>query len=347
MNVLLTGGAGYLGSHAAVSLIQAGHRVVLFDSFKNSRVAVPLRISQITGSDVVAVHGDIRNGALLERTLKEHAIEAVGHFAGVKSISESLADPMLYYSVNVEGTIGVLRAMRAAGVKTFLFSSSAAVYGHPVCLPMSEAHPLNPVNPYGRSKYQAEQVLLDLAGSDSEWRIACLRYFNPVGAHESGLIGEDPLSAQVQLLPYIAKVATGELAELTILGGDFATPDGTGIRDFLHVSDVAAGYVAALSFLRENNGCHAFNLGAGNGYSVLDVVRCFEKVSGKLIPRRFLPRRPNDVPVYYADTTKAARLLGWSSSRSLLEMCRSAWAWEKQSFGLASIINSVEEEVAC
>ncbi|MFZ5567196.1 MAG: UDP-glucose 4-epimerase GalE [Pseudomonadota bacterium] len=329
MNVLLTGGAGYIGSHAATVLAEAGHRVVLYDNFSNSRPDVATRLASITGRELVLVHGDVRDIALLEQTLREQRINAVIHFAGLKAVGESVANPLAYYDNNVTGTLSLLRAMQKVGVQSLVFSSSATVYGEPRFLPLDETHPTSATNPYGRSKLHIEQILADLAASDPYWRVACLRYFNPVGAHPSGVIGEDPRGVPNNLMPFLAQVAAGQQASLNVFGNDYPTPDGTGVRDYIHVMDLAEGHLAALNYLESRAGWHVFNLGTGCGYSVLDMVRAFQSVSGRPVPYTLAARRPGDVATSYASADKAQVVLGWRAHRSLEEMCASAWRWQQ------------------
>ena len=330
MNILLTGGTGYIGSHTAVVLMQAGHRVVLFDNFANSQPVVLERLARILGEAPPFVEGDIRDTGALEAVLREHAIDAVIHFAGLKAVGESVAEPIRYYDNNVHGTVSLLAAMRATGVKTLVFSSSATVYGEPKYLPIDEAHPLSATNPYGRSKLHIEEILGDVAKSDPSWRIMCLRYFNPVGAHASGLIGENPNGVPNNLMPYIAQVAWGKLESLSVFGDDYATTDGTGVRDYIHVVDLAEGHAAALAFLANESGWHAVNLGTGHGFSVLEMVRAFEIASGRAVPYRVVARRPGDAAACYAQPDEAARKLGWRASRTLQDMCDSTWRWQRE-----------------
>lgn len=329
MNILLTGGNGYIGSHTAVVLAQAGHEVVLYDNLCNSRPDVADRLARITGRAPLLIEGDVRDAVLLERTLQEHRIEAVVHFAGLKAVGNSVANPLAYYDNNVTGTQCLLRAMQRCGVLRLVFSSSATVYGEPRYLPLDEQHPTSATNPYGRSKLHVEEMLLDLSASDANWRIACLRYFNPVGAHESGLIGEDPNDVPNNLMPYIAQVAAGRRPKLSIFGGDYATSDGTGVRDYIHVVDLAHGHLAALRFLQQTPGWHAFNLGTGYGSSVLEIVRAFEEVSGRTVSYEVVARRPGDVAVSFASSGKAQELLGWKAKQALTDMCESAWRWQQ------------------
>jgi UDP-glucose 4-epimerase len=329
MNILLTGGTGYIGSHTAVVLAQAGHRVVLYDNLCNSRAEVAERLARIVGHSVPLVQGDVRDGERLAQTLRAHQIEAVVHFAGLKAVGESVAQPLAYYDNNVAGTLALLRAMQACGVRTLVFSSSATVYGEPRYLPLDEAHPTSATNPYGRSKLHIEEMLADLAVSDASWRLACLRYFNPVGAHDSGLIGEDPQGVPNNLMPYVAQVASGRRERLQVFGADYPTPDGTGVRDYIHVMDLADGHEAALRFLQAHTGWHAFNLGTGQGHSVLEMVRAFEAASGRAVPYTIVARRPGDVATCYASADKAARLLQWRACRNLQDMCASTWRWQQ------------------
>ena len=328
MNILLTGGVGYIGSHTAVVLAHAGHQIILFDNLCNSLRDTVIRLEKITGKPVNFIEGDIRDTMLLTNVLKEHKIDSVIHFAGLKSVSDSVADPLLYFSNNVQGSISLLQAMQATQVNSLVFSSSATVYGEPVYLPYDEEHPTNPINPYGDTKLQVEIMLRDLVNSNPEWRIVCLRYFNPVGAHDSGLIGDDPSEKPGNLMPCLARVASGELEYLNVFGNDYATRDGTGERDYIHVMDLAEGHMAALTFLNENAGFYAINLGAGRSTSVLECVDEFEKASGKKINLKFVPKRNGDLPVYFAKVSLAKQKLEWTASRSVLEMCSSAWKFE-------------------
>lgn len=330
MNILLTGGAGYIGSHTAVVLAEAGHCVVLYDNFCNSQPDVVQRLEKITSQSMKLVEGDVRDTARLTETLKTHLIAAVIHLAGLKAVGESVTKPIDYYANNIQGTISLLQAMQAADVKTMVFSSSATVYGDPHYLPIDEDHPVSTSNPYGRSKLHIEEILADVAKTDATWRITCLRYFNPVGAHESGLIGEDPSGIPNNLMPYVAQVATGKLPHLNVFGNDYPTPDGTGVRDYIHVMDLAEGHLAALSFLNHQSGWHAINLGTGQGYSVLEMVKAFEAASGKPVPYKIVPRRAGDIATCYAKADKAAKQLGWRANRTLEDMCASTWHFQKE-----------------
>ncbi len=327
--LLVTGGAGYIGSHTVLALLQAGHDVVVMDNLCKSSAESLKRVGLLSGKTPVFVEGDIRDRAVLDRLFSEHSVDAVMHFAGLKAVGESVAQPLRYYDNNVHGSQVLLQACADAGVFNFVFSSSATVYGEPAQMPISEVCPVGqPTNPYGRSKLIVEDMLRDVAESDPRWRIAILRYFNPVGAYESGQIGEDPNGIPNNLLPYIAQVAVGKLPELAVFGKDYPTPDGTGVRDYIHVVDLADGHLRALDALQTRSGVHVWNLGTGQGYSVLDMVRAFEAASGKPVPYRVAPRRPGDIATCYADPNKAARELGWKARRGLDEMMRDAWRWQ-------------------
>lgn len=327
MNILVTGGAGYIGSHTCVELLKAGYRPVIFDNFSNSHHDVLSRLEKITGQVPVLVEGDIRDTTLVEKTLRDHQCQAVIHFAGLKAVGESVEKPLLYYSNNVTGTLSVLDAMRSAGVRHIVFSSSATVYGDPQKLPLAEDHPLSVTNPYGRSKLMVEDILRDLDRAKAGFHIGILRYFNPIGAHESGLIGEDPQGVPNNLMPYIVKVAADELPQLNIFGNDYPTPDGTGVRDYIHVVDLAEGHVAALKKLLNSPGLFTVNLGTGQGYSVLDIVKAFEAETGVAVPYQFTARRPGDIASCYADPKAAEDILGWRARKTLPDMCRSSWHW--------------------
>ena len=327
--ILVTGGAGYIGSHTTLALLQAGFDVAVLDNLFNSSAESLKRVVQLAGREPAFVEGDIRDRAVLDRLFAEHAVDAVLHFAGLKAVGESVAQPLRYYDNNVHGSQVLLQACADAGVFNFVFSSSATVYGDPAQMPISEACPVGqPTNPYGRSKLMVEDMLRDLAASDPRWRIAILRYFNPVGAHESGLMGEDANGIPNNLLPYIAQVAVGKLPELAVFGNDFPTPDGTGVRDYIHVVDLAEGHLRALEAMQTRTGTHVWNLGTGRGYSVLEMVRAFEAASGKPVPYRVAPRRPGDIANCYADPAKAERELAWKARRGLDEMMRDAWRWQ-------------------
>ena len=328
MKTLLTGGTGYIASHTAIELVAAGHDVVLLDNLSNSQASVVDRLETITGRRLPFVEGDIRDTSLLDRTMRDHGIDAIIHFAGLKAVGESVEKPIEYHANNVQGTVSLLEAMQSAGVKTLVFSSSCTVYGSPQYLPLDEQHPTSTTNPYGRTKLHIEEMLADVAASDGAWRLACLRYFNPVGAHASGLIGEDPSGIPNNLMPFVARVAAGKLPHVNVFGNDYPTPDGTGVRDYIHVVDLAKGHLAALDFLGRESGWHAINLGTGKGSSVLEMIRAFEKASGRPVPYRIAPRRPGDVACVYAKTDKAAQVLGWRAERTLEDMCASTWKWQ-------------------
>jgi UDP-glucose 4-epimerase len=319
---------GYIGSHTAVVLTEAGHEVVLYDNLCNSKVSVLDRLETIIGKRLPFIEGDVRDTDKLEGALKAQKIDAVIQFAGLKAVGESVEKPIDYYDNNVTGTISLLRAMRAADVKTLVFSSSATVYGDPQYLPLDEAHPTSATNPYGRSKLQIEEILADVAKSDRGWRIVCLRYFNPVGVHDSGLIGEDPNDIPNNLMPYIAQVASGKLPKLNVFGDDYDTIDGTGVRDYIHVMDLAEGHSAALDFLEHETGWHAINLGTGTGYSVLEMVKAFEATSKQAVPYQIAPRRAGDIASCYAKADKARQELGWQAKRTLEDMCASTWQFQ-------------------
>jgi UDP-glucose 4-epimerase len=325
--ILVTGGAGYIGSHACVELLNAGEQVVVFDNFCNSNPASLDRVQEICGKSLVVVEGDIRDQAAIEKVLIEYDCTAVMHFAGLKSVQDSVTTPLEYYDHNVIGSHRLLQAMQNTGLKKIIFSSSATVYGNPQFLPYTEEHPLKAMNPYGRTKLVIEDMLRDQYASDPSLSVGILRYFNPVGAHESGLIGEDPKGAPNNLLPFVAQVAIGRRDRLNVWGNDYDTPDGTGVRDYIHVMDLAAGHVTALKLLDEPR-CFAVNLGTGAGRSVLEVLRAFEAASGKRIPYDVKPRRPGDIDAYYAATAYASRLMGWQPTRSLEMMCADHWRWQ-------------------
>ena len=327
--ILVTGGAGYIGSHVCVALAQAGERYVVVDNFSNSRPSVLERVGRITGQLPQCEQGDVGDAAFMADVLARYPIEAVMHFAAFKAVGESVAQPLRYYDNNVAGTVALLQAMHAAGVRTMVFSSSATVYGDPATLPIREDFPLSATNPYGWSKLMMEQVLADVDHAEpGQWRIARLRYFNPVGAHESGLIGEDPQDIPNNLMPYVAQVATGQREVLSVYGGDYPTPDGTGVRDYIHVCDLAEGHVAALRYLRAHPGLLTVNLGTGRPVSVLEMVRGFEQASGRAVPYQVVARRPGDVAACWADPALAERLLGWRAGRDLDAICTDAWRWQ-------------------
>lgn len=330
MNILLTGGAGYIGSHTAVVLAEAEHEVVILDNFCNSQKSVLTRLKQILGKELICIDGDVRDTSLVTKVLKDHQIDAVIHFAGLKAVGESVQMPIEYYANNVQGTISLLEAMKSTGVKTLVFSSSATVYGDPQYLPIDEKHPTGATNPYGRTKLHVEEVLRDLSQSDASWRLMCLRYFNPVGAHQSGLIGEDPGGVPNNLAPFVAQVAVGKLPMLKVYGNDYSTPDGTGVRDYIHVMDLAEGHVAALEYLQRNAGLEIINLGTGMGYSVMQMLDGFQKATSKKIVYEVVARRPGDIATCFADPRRAKSLLNWVASRSLDDMCASSWKWQQE-----------------
>ncbi|KXI28141.1 UDP-glucose 4-epimerase GalE [Paraglaciecola hydrolytica] len=327
--ILVTGGAGYIGSHTVLQLLEAGQQVIVLDNLCNSSQESLLRVAELTGKQAHFVQGDIRDSQLLDSIFAQHNIDSVIHFAGLKAVGESVAMPLNYYNNNVYGTLTLCDAMQKAGVKNLVFSSSATVYGDPVTLPLKEDMPTGqPTNPYGMSKLMVEHVLQDLFKSDKTWNIAILRYFNPAGAHPSGRIGENPNGIPNNLMPFITQVATGKREFLSIFGDDYTTPDGTGVRDYIHVDDLAAGHLKALDKLAQKVGLVTYNLGTGQGYSVLDMVKEFEKQSGQVIPYKIVPRRSGDVAACYADPKTAFDSLGWKAERGLAEMCRDSWHWQ-------------------
>lgn len=329
MAILVTGGAGYIGSHTCVELLNAGYEVIVIDNFLNSKAEVLKRIKEITGKTFKFYEINLLDEKSLENIFRENKIAAVIHLAGLKSVSESVKDPLRYYHHNILGTIGLCEQMRKYGVKKIVFSSSAAVYGVPERIPISEDAPLKPINPYGRTKLVIEKILGDLYRAEREWSIALLRYFNPIGAHESGRIGEDPNGLPNNLMPYLTQVAVGKRKRLYIFGNQYSTHDGTGVRDYLHVVDLAKGHLRALEKVQKMSGIEAYNLGTGRGYSVLDIVRSFREVTGQEIPYIFVEPRKGDIAECYADPTKALRELGWKAEKNLKQMCADAWRWQK------------------
>jgi UDP-glucose 4-epimerase len=329
MKILVTGGTGFIGSHACVVLMQAGHEVVIIDNLSNSERDTVGRIGCIVGREPEFVEGDIRDAAALEGIFCKTRIDAVMHFAGLKAVGESVAQPLRYWDWNVHGSLCLVQAMDKHAVKTFVFSSSATVYGDPVAVPIREDARIAPTNPYGQTKAAVEQMLADLAASDPSWRIARLRYFNPVGAHESGLIGETPQGVPNNLMPYVTQVAVGLRPKLSVFGNDYPTSDGTGVRDYIHVVDLAEGHLAALDALQKRSGLLTVNLGTGQGYSVLEMVAAFSRVSGRPVPYEIVGRRPGDIAACYADPGTGADLLGWRAKRGLDAMCADAWHWEQ------------------
>jgi UDP-glucose 4-epimerase len=327
MKVLLTGGAGYIGSHTCVELLDAGHEVVIVDNLINSKLTVIRRIEEITGQQPVFYQCDLRDRKALETIFTEHSITAVIHFAGLKAVGESVVKPLLYYQNNIDSTLTLCEVMQEHGLKNIVFSSSATVYGDPATVPVREDFPTNPTNPYGWSKLMNERILSDLYASDNDWNVILLRYFNPVGAHASGKIGEDPNGIPNNLMPYLSQVAIGKLPELRVFGNDYDTEDGTGVRDYIHVVDLAQGHLQALELLTASPGLKIFNLGTGKGYSVLEMVAAFEKACGKPIPYSIVGRRPGDIAINYADTSLANRELAWKATRGIDEMAADSWNW--------------------
>ncbi|PKH32160.1 UDP-glucose 4-epimerase GalE [Shewanella sp. ALD9] len=328
MTILVTGGAGYIGTHTVVELLKAGQKVVIVDNLSNSSVEALARVRTITGKDVTFYQGDILNKALLQKVFADHSIESVIHFAGLKAVGESVEKPLKYYENNVTGSIILCQVMAENNVKNLVFSSSATVYGDPASLPIKEDFPTGATNPYGQSKLMVENILADLHNSDNSWNIARLRYFNPVGAHESGLIGEDPNDIPNNLMPFIAQVAVGKRQQLSVFGDDYNTPDGTGVRDYIHVVDLAMGHLQALKKLQTKPGLVTYNLGTGIGYSVLDMVKAFEKACDKTIAYQISPRRPGDIAACYADPSFAATELDWRATHTVEDMANSSWKWQ-------------------
>ncbi|AVG14964.1 UDP-glucose 4-epimerase GalE [Chromobacterium vaccinii] len=329
MMILVTGGAGYIGSHTCVKLLEAGHELVVLDNLCNSKEEALRRVQALAGKPLTFIQGDIRDEAALNEAFR-HPIEAVIHFAGLKAVGESVAKPLEYYENNVSGTLSLLRAMKRHGVSRLVFSSSATVYGNPASAPITEDFPLSATNPYGRSKLIVEDMLRDFAKAEPEWRIALLRYFNPIGAHESGDIGEDPNGIPNNLMPFITQVASGKQACLKVFGNDYPTHDGTGVRDYIHVVDLAIGHVKAVQALHRQPGLLTANLGTGKGYSVLDMVKTFERVNEVAVPHEIVARRPGDIAECWANPAAAERLLGWRAEKGLEEMCRDSWRWQRQ-----------------
>jgi len=328
--ILVTGGAGYIGSHACVEILSAGHEVVVVDNLRNSSREAINRVSRIAQATIPFFQADLRDSCALDEVFTAHRIDAVMHFAGLKAVGESVATPLGYYDNNVGGTLTLLEAMGKHSVHSIVFSSSATVYGSPEAVPIQESAAFSAANPYGRTKVMIEEILRDLAHAQPSWRIAVLRYFNPVGAHESGLIGEDPKGTPNNLMPFISQVAVGRREFLSVWGDDYETPDGTGVRDYIHVVDLARGHVAALRKLEESTGIVTYNLGTGRGQSVLEMVRAFEQASGRKIPYRISDRRPGDISICYADPTKAQQELDWTATKGLREMCFDTWRWQSQ-----------------
>nr|WP_226048868.1 UDP-glucose 4-epimerase GalE [Vibrio vulnificus] len=329
VNVLVTGGMGYIGSHTCVQMMAAGMEPIIVDNLCNAKVDVLSRIEALTGKQPTFYQGDIRDEAFLDSVFAKHDIQAVIHFAGLKAVGESVAKPLEYYDNNVNGSLVLARSMRKAGVKSIVFSSSATVYGDPEIVPITEDSPTGATtNPYGRSKYMVEQCLSDLFHAENDWSITLLRYFNPVGAHSSGCMGEDPQGIPNNLMPFIAQVAVGRREKLSVFGNDYPTPDGTGVRDYIHVMDLADGHIAALKSVGKTSGLHIYNLGTGKGSSVLEMVEAFAAACGKPVPYELCPRRPGDIAECWASTEKAERELGWKATRTVAEMTTDTWNWQ-------------------
>ena len=330
MKILLTGGAGFIGSHTCVELVSAGHQPVIVDNFYNASPKVLDRLKTITGQDIPFYEADVSDEKAMNAIFEKERFDAVIHFAGYKAVGESVSKPLEYYRNNLDTTLTLCECMRRYGVKRIVFSSSATVYGLCEEVPFREdMRSMGCTNPYGWTKYMIEQILKDVAVANQDWSVALLRYFNPIGAHESGLIGEDPVGIPNNLMPYITQVASGRLKQLSVFGDDYDTPDGTGVRDYIHVVDLAKGHVAAVNYLADHHGCEIINLGTGAGYSVLDMVKAFEKANGIEIPYRIAPRRPGDIATCYADPSKAKELLHWTAEKTLEDMCRDSWRWQK------------------
>ncbi|EIC14319.1 UDP-glucose 4-epimerase GalE [Kingella kingae] len=331
MNILITGGAGFIGSHTVVELLNAGHHPIILDNLSNASPKVIQRVADITGKTPTFYEGDIRDRALLQQIFAQHSIDSVIHFAALKAVGESVAQPLRYYDNNVSGSLILLEEMEKAGVRSIVFSSSATVYGDPETVPITESSPTGgTTNPYGTSKYMMERMMMDLQHANLDWSVIILRYFNPIGAHESGKIGEQPNGIPNNLLPYVCQVAAGKLKELSVFGSDYNTHDGTGVRDYIHVVDLAIGHLKALDAKAKTAGVHIYNLGAGTGYSVLDIVKAFEQASGQTVPYAIKPRRAGDIAVCYADPAKAAQEIGWTAERDLNTMMTDAWRWQSQ-----------------
>ena len=329
MNVLVTGGAGYIGSHTCVELLNEGHGVVVVDNLCNANPKSLQRVQEITGKTLRFYEGDVRDGALLTKIFAENPIDCVIHFAGLKAVGESVAQPWRYYDNNLNSTLILTKVMEKAGVFRLIFSSSATVYTAGSEMPLRETSPTGGcTNPYGWTKYMTEQILSGICTADSRWSVCLLRYFNPIGAHASGRIGEDPRGIPNNLMPYITQVAVGRREKLSVFGDDYPTPDGTGVRDYIHVVDLSKGHVAAVNYAAGHTGCEVFNLGTGTGYSVLDMVKAFERANGLRLPYTIAPRRPGDIAVCYADPAKSEELLGWRAEKTLEDMCRDSWRWQ-------------------
>ena len=330
MNILVTGGAGYIGSHTCLELLENGYDVIVVDNLSNSSSESLNRVRELTGKPLLFYQADMGDSAAMEAIFSAHEIAAVIHFAGFKAVGESVAMPLAYYENNVSGTLSLLKTMEAAGVRTLVFSSSATVYGSPESLPIRENAPLSVTNPYGRTKLMIEQILMDLCAAQPQWHVALLRYFNPVGAHPSGRIGEDPNGIPNNLMPYIAQVAVGKLPQVRVFGNDYDTPDGTGVRDYIHVTDLAVGHIRSLPRVLASAGVHIYNLGTGKGYSVLEMIRGFEKACGRPIPYEITGRREGDIAACWADPGKAEKDLDWTAVKTLEQMCKDTWNWQQQ-----------------
>ena len=330
MNILVTGGAGYIGTHTLVELLNRGHDVVVVDNYVNSHPESLDRVREITGKTFPFYEATVCDEAALDRIFDENKVDCVIHFAGLKAVGESCAKPLMYYRNNLDGMLSLISSMRKHDVKRFVFSSSATVYRSDAGMPVDEESPLGCINPYGWTKFMGEEILRDVAKAEPDWSVVLLRYFNPIGAHESGKIGEDPNGVPNNLMPYITQTALGRLKELHVFGNDYPTPDGTGVRDYIHVVDLAEGHVAAIEYARDHTGCEAFNLGTGEGYSVLDIVHAFERVNHVKVPYEIAPRRAGDPPTVFAKVGKAERLLHWKAKRTLDQMCADSWRWQTQ-----------------
>ena len=330
MNILVTGGAGYIGTHTLVELLNRGHDVVVVDNYVNSHPESLDRVREITGKSFPFYEANVCDETALDRIFDENKVDCVIHFAGLKAVGESCAKPLMYYRNNLDGMLSLISSMRKHDVKRFVFSSSATVYRSDAGMPVDEDSPLGCINPYGWTKFMGEEILRDVAKAEPDWSVVLLRYFNPIGAHESGKIGEDPNGVPNNLMPYITQTALGRLKELHVFGNDYPTPDGTGVRDYIHVVDLAEGHVAAIEYARDHTGCEAFNLGTGEGYSVLDIVHAFERVNHVKVPYEIAPRRAGDPPTVFAKVGKAERLLHWKAKRTLDQMCADSWRWQTQ-----------------
>ncbi len=328
MNILVTGGAGYIGSHTCILLIEAGYNVIVFDNFSNSSIESIKRVEKIVNKSIIVIEGDIRNKDKLKEVFKNHKIDAVIHFAGLKAVGESVEQPIRYYDNNISGTVTLCEIMSEYNCKSIVFSSSATVYGDPHTTPITEDFPLSATNPYGRSKLFIEEILRDIFVADNNWNIVLLRYFNPVGAYKSGTIGEDPQDIPNNLMPFIAQTAVGKREFLSVFGDDYNTHDGTGVRDYIHVMDLADGHVKAIDKIKSFNSVMTINLGTGNGYSVLDVLKAYEKASNKKIPYKIVPRRDGDIALCYADPSYAKKILDWEAKRDINKMCEDSWRWQ-------------------